>query len=431
MTVNPLSWADPDPVAPALRLVPDLPLPPDPLGADVLPPEASLDQEVLVRRVVPLTHDVVQVVLEPTRPGGVAFTPGQYLTLGVEVDGRHVERCYTISSPPTRPHLLSLTVKRVPDGEVSTYLHDRVRPGDRLQVTGPLGGFSVAEHPSRRYLLLSAGSGVTPTLATLRTMADLAELEATGSALDVVVVHSARTPDDLVARAEVEALAATHPGLRVHWVCETDGAPDRSGPWSGPRGRLTADLLRAFAPDVADREVFTCGPPGYMAAARLLLAEVGADPARCHEESFVLGTAGAPAAAAAAAAAAAQGAAEGAAPAASSRADAAGTEGEVEGHLLAAPAPSAPAPVATSVTFARSGCEVACPAGTTVLAAAEQAGVRLPSSCAEGMCGTCKSTLLSGRVEMKHAGGIRPREIAQDKFLPCCSTPDGDIVVDA
>ena len=90
-----------------------------------------------------------------------------------------------------------------------------------------------------------------------------------------------------------------------------------------------------------------------------------------------------------------------------------------------------PAPATASVTFARSGCEVACPAGTTVLAAAEQAGVRLPSSCAEGMCGTCKSTLLSGRVDMKHAGGIRPREIAQDKFLPCCSTPDGDIVVDA
>lgn len=415
MTVNPLPWADPEPVAPALRLVPDLPLPPAPLGADVLPPESALDQEVVVRRVVPLTHDVVQVVLAPTRPGGVAFTPGQYLTLGVEVDGRHVERCYTISSPPTRPHLLSLTVKRVPDGVVSTYLHDRVRPGDRLQVTGPLGGFSVAEHPARRYLLLSAGSGVTPTLATLRTMADLAELGGPGSGtdpgLDVVVVHSARTPDDLVARVEVEALAAAHPGLRVHWVCETDGAADRSGPWSGPRGRLTADLLRAFAPDVADREVFTCGPPGYMAAARDLLAEVGADPERCHEESFVLGTAGAPA------------------PPAAARVE----DDGVEGHLLGAPTAPGPAAAAgtASVTFARSGCQVACPAGTTVLAAAEQAGVRLPSSCAEGMCGTCKSTLLSGRVDMKHAGGIRPREVAQDKFLPCCSTPDGDIVVDA
>ena len=98
----------------------------------MLPAEAPLDQEVVVRRVVPVTHDVVSVVLEPTRPGGVAFTPGQYLTLVLEIDGHLVERCYTIASPPTRPHLLTLTVKRVPDGAVSTYLHERLRPGDRL-----------------------------------------------------------------------------------------------------------------------------------------------------------------------------------------------------------------------------------------------------------------------------------------------------------
>lgn len=421
MTVHPLTWADPDPVPPALRLVPDLP---GPLGADVLPAEAPLDQEVVVRRVVPVTHDVVSVVLEPTLPGGVAFTPGQYLTLALEIDGRLVERCYTIASPPTRPHLLTLTVKRVPDGEVSTYLHERLRPGDRLTARGPLGGFSVAEHPARRYLLLSAGSGVTPTLATLRTMADLSELAGSGGDLDVVVVHSARTPDDLVDRAEVEALAATYDGLRVHWVCEADGAPERSGLWSGPRGRLTADLLRAFAPDVADREVFTCGPPGYMAAVRDLLVEVGADPAHCHEESFVLGTAGAPNDANSPSG-------TNAPSGATASSDAAVDERDVAGHLLEPADEVPPAAVAASVTFARSGCEVACPAGTTVLAAAEQAGVRLPSSCAEGMCGTCKSTLLSGRVDMKHAGGIRPREIAQDKFLPCCSTPDGDIVVDA
>jgi glycine betaine catabolism B len=383
---------DADPGTPPLRLVPDWPRP---LGEGVLPTETPLDQEVVCRRVVAETHDVVTVVLEPTQPGGVAFAPGQYLTLAATVEGARLERCYTISSPPTRPHLLTLTVKRVPGGAMTTYLHEQLRPGDRLAVTGPLGGFSVAEHPARRYLLLSAGSGVTPTLATLRTMADLAE------PLDVVVVHSARTPDDLVRRPEVEALAATIPGLRVHWVCETDGAPERSGAWTGPRGRLTADLLRSFVPDVADREVFTCGPPGYMSAVRSLLAEVGADATRCHEESFVLGTAGAPPLPA---------------------------DPPVDDGADAADVGTAPS-VAT-VRFERSGCEVRCGPGTTVLSAAQEAGVRLPSSCAEGMCGTCKSTLLSGRVDMNHQGGIRPREIAADKFLPCCSTPDGDIVVD-
>ncbi len=368
---------------PSLRVVPDLP---QPLGAGVLPAQEALDQDMVVRRVVPVTHDVVTMVLEPTRPGGLAFRPGQYVVLGLEVDGVWTERCYTVSSPPTRPHLLTVTVKRMPGGEMSEWLHGRARVGDRVSVRGPLGEFSVTEHPARRYLLLSAGSGVTPTLATLRTMADLAD------PTDVVVVHSARTPADLVCRSELEALAAESEGLRVHWVCEEDPCGD----WSGPRGRLTDDLLATLVPDLPEREVLTCGPPGYMRATRATLARLGADPARCHEESFVLGAVAAPTA-----------------------------------PQVAVPEQVVDPALGARVRFGRSGREVRCAPGATVLEAAAQAGVVLPSSCSAGLCGTCTSTLLSGKVEMHHHGGIRPREIAQDKFLPCCSTPDGDIVVDA
>lgn len=374
-----------------LRLVPDLPRA---LGDGLLGPESALDQEMVVRRRVQVTHDVVTLVLEPTRPGTFAFLPGQFVTLVVDVDGEPVERCYTISSPPTRPHLLTVTVKRIEGGRLSPHLHDHLAPGDRIEVRGPLGDFSVAAHPASRYLFLSAGSGVTPTLSTVRTMADLAELD------DVVVVHSARTPADLVCGGELDTLAAAHPGLRVVWVCEDDSPG--SAAWPGPRGRLDADLLRSHVPDVAEREVFTCGPPGYMDATRRLLRDLGVDPGRSHEESFTIGEPGAP-------------------------------------DLPAQAASIAPVVeisdvvevVAPTVTFGRSGREVACPLGMTVLDAATAAGIDLPSSCGGGLCGTCKSDLLSGSVAMSHQGGIRPREIAAGKFLPCCSTPDGDIVVDA
>lgn len=377
-------------LAPALRVVPEPARVVRALGDGLLGDELDLDTELVLRARIRETHDVVSLVLQPTRPTAFAFRPGQFLTLGVDVEGQRVERCYTISSPPTRPHLLSITVKRVEGGELSPYLHDRLGLGDRVRVSGPRGAFTVTAHPAARYLLLSAGSGITPTLATLGTMADLAELGA--GALDVVVVHSARTPDDLVRRDELEHLAAVHEGLRVVWVCEDD-APSRPGAWVGLRGRLDAAMLLACVPDAADREVLTCGPPGYMAGVRGVLSEIGADPARCHEESFVLGAPGAP------------------------------------GAPAAVPAPeSVPG---ARVRFGRSGRDVLCAPGMTVLAAAQEAGVRLPSSCSVGLCGTCKSTLVSGRVDMVHQGGIRPREIAQDKFLPCCSTPDGDIVVDA
>ncbi len=380
--------------APVLRVVPDLPRA---LGESLLAPEAGLDQTVVVRRRVQVTHDVVTLVLEPTVPGGFAFRPGQYLTLVVDVDGVPVERCYTISSPPSRPHLLTITVKRIEGGVLSPYLHDRLVVGQRLEVRGPMGDFTVADHPAAGYLLLSAGSGITPTLSTLRTMADLGELGGPTGA-DVVVVHSARSPADLACRAELEALATTHDGLWLLWVCEGD-APGMPA-WTGARGRVSADLLREAVPDLAERQVFTCGPPGYMEATRAILASLDLDPAHCHEESFVIGTEAAPVLA------------------------------PLE---LVEPVPEVPvaAPGTATVRFGRSGREVSCAPGTTILQAAREAGVTIASSCGTGLCGTCKSGLLSGRVAMNHQGGIRPREIAQDKFLPCCSTPDGDVVVDA
>ena len=83
------------------------------------------------------------------------------------------------------------------------------------------------------------------------------------------------------------------------------------------------------------------------------------------------------------------------------------------------------------VEFTRTRRTIECAPGTPVLAAAAQAGLSLPASCAQGMCGTCKTTLLAGSVDMRHNGGIRPREIAQNKILLCCSKPLGDLVLDA
>ncbi|NHA66478.1 hybrid-cluster NAD(P)-dependent oxidoreductase [Phycicoccus sp. CMS6Z-2] len=335
------------------------------------------------------THDVRSLVLRAPG-GGLRFDPGQYLTLTADVGGVPVSRCYSISSSPHRPEEVTVTVKRVPGGPLSNHLHDHVRPGDTVRATGPLGTFSTAHHPAGRVLLLSAGSGITPVVSMARTLH--------GSA-DVAFVHSARTPADLAFREELEALAATDPAFALTLVCGSDP----TGTWTGPRGRLTADVLRAAVPDVAEREVFVCGPAGYREAVRGMLDGLGADPDRCHEESYVLGPP------------ATTGVDTGTAP-------------------TAAGAPASPAPAAGRtfrVELARSGRVLDCPDGTTVLEALATAGVVWPSSCAEGMCGTCKTTLVGGSVDMDHQGGIRPREVADGKILPCCSTPREDLVLDA
>lgn len=337
------------------------------------------DGVLVCRQVQNITADVKTFVLEPAEPRVFRHDPGQHLTVTLDIDGDQLDRCYTIASPPSRPQVAAITVKRVPRGVVSNWLHDHLAPGDTLRARGPFGAFSMTRHPATKYLFLSGGSGITPMMSMIRTLHDLAH------PTDVIFVHSARTPDDIIFRKELDLIAATSQNIRIVNVCEDDGPTER---WGGPRGRLSLAMLRGISPDILEREVFTCGPAGYMNAARLLLTEAGLPEERYHQESFAIDVP---------------------APRASTMDDSG----------------------ACTVEFARTGRVIDCAAGTTILDAAALSGLSLPSSCGQGMCGTCKTTLLKGSVDMHHNGGIRPREIAANKILLCCARPRENLVVDS
>ncbi|RZF24340.1 2Fe-2S iron-sulfur cluster binding domain-containing protein, partial [Paraburkholderia sp. UYCP14C] len=148
-------------------------------------------------------------------------------------------------------------------------------------------------------------------------------------------------------------------------------------------------------PDYRDREVFICGPGGYMDASRKMLVEGGHDPARYHQESFNF----------------------------------AETVECAQGPV-AEPGAEASGEVGYTVQLARSGRSFSMDGSQTVLVAARKAGVPLPSSCSQGICGTCKTKVLEGTVDMKHNGGIRPREIEKGMRLMCCSRPTSDLILD-
>ncbi|QBR01689.1 hybrid-cluster NAD(P)-dependent oxidoreductase [Paraburkholderia pallida] len=337
------------------------------------------------------THDVKSFFFRSPQGRTFSFEPGQFVTLELEIDGEPVNRCYTISSSPARPHTISITVKRVPGGKVSNWLHDNLQPGASIRVLGPGGEFTCARHPANKYLFLSAGSGITPLMSMSRAHHDLAEDR------DIVFVHSARTPDDIIFARELELIAASHTHFRTSFVCERVGARTA---WPGVTGFLTLPLLKLIAPDFMEREIFTCGPAPYMKAVRDLLEEAGFPRERYHEESFSFETLNA-------------------------------SEPETQAEALAeAPAQTGDEAATFKVTFAKSNREIQCGTNQHVLEAARQAGVRLPSSCAQGMCGTCKVKLVSGQVQMKHNGGIRQREIDQGMALMCCSKPLSDLVID-
>jgi len=348
---------------------------------------SDVEETLVCCHVAQETHDVKSFFLRSPQGRTFSFEPGQFVTLELEIDGEAINRCYTISSSPARPHTLSITVKRVPGGKVSNWLHDNLRPGVAVRVLGPAGEFTCARHPATKYLFLSAGSGVTPLMSMSRAHHDLAEDR------DIVFVHSARTPDDIIFARELELIASSRANFRTSYICERVGA--RTG-WPGVTGFLSLPLLKLIAPDFMEREIFTCGPAPYMQAVRNLLDEAGFAHERYHEESFSFEA----------------------------------LTGQ-DDEPMAAPADESVIEAGRfTVTFAKSRREIQCGPQQTVLEAARQAGVRLASSCAQGMCGTCKVKLVSGQVQMKHSGGIRQREIDQGMALLCCSKPLSDLVVD-
>lgn len=354
------------------------------LAGDALPQlwDSEADDLLVCRAIQDETHDVRTFVFAASPPRRFHYRPGQFLTFAFEIDGQTVHRCYTLASTPTRPDRVSITVKRVPGGPVSNWLHDHLKVGDTVRALGPMGDFSWADHPADKCLFLSAGSGVTPLMSMARAHHDLA------SDTDILFVHSARSPADIVFREEVALMARARDGFRAVTLCETSGPA-----WDGFGGRLDLARLEIIAPDFREREIFVCGPAGYMAGVAAMLVGAGFDMARHHSESFDF---------------------------------AALSPAEIE-EVVAAEVSEVPS---HKVSFTKSRRDIDCAEDVFVLSAACAAGMRLPSSCTKGLCGTCKSRLVSGTVEMTHAGGIRQREIDQGLILICCSRPTSDLVIE-
>ena len=339
------------------------------------------------------THDVRSFVLRPVEARSFRYRPGQFITLRLDIDGEPVSRSYTLCSSPTRPDTLTITVKRVPGGRVSNWLHEHVRPGTRLSATGPAGSFCFppgpVKAPVRGQLYLSGGSGITPLMSMSRAWADL------GLDADVHFIHAARTPQDIAFADELRLLARSLPRWRATMVCEQRGShPD----YSGLLGRLSLPLLRSQVPDLLEREVWCCGPAPFMAAVRAMLAEAGFDMGRYHEESFNF--------------------------------ESLPVEDATQAQAATAQQAGAAPAQRFAITLNKRGERFECGADETVLKAAQRAGVRWPFSCSNGVCGTCRTRKVAGEVEMNQGGGLRPREVAQGWFLPCCSKPVSDLEVE-
>jgi len=212
----------------------------------------------------------------------------------------------------------------------------------------------------------------------LRYMDDLC-LETTATLL-----YCVRTNSDVIFESELEQLGSRLKNFRYHVLLSQPHAE-----WSGPRGHVSREFIQDTVKDVATPDFFLCGPPAFMDLSRAMLIEMGVKPERIMQESF-----------------------GGSAP-------------------KSALPTSAAAETDVVVAFVRSGKTCTLRRGQTLLEAAEEHGVGIPSSCRQGRCGTCKTKLLEGSVSMDAEAGLDPDSKAQGFVLTCVGHADGAVKLDA
>lgn len=283
------------------------------------------------------TSDSATLTIKPGWGFGFDYEPGQYMGIGLLVDGRWRWRSYSLTSSPHRSaRTVTITVKAMPEGFLSSHLVDGVQPGTIVRLAAPQGNFVLPDPAPPAVLFLTAGSGITPVMSMLRTLVRRDQIT------DVVHVHSAPTAEDVMFGAELEKLAAEHPGYRLQLRATRS------------EGRLDLSRLDAEVPDWRTRQTWACGPEAMLNSAEQAWSAAGIE-TRLHLERFAV-----------------------------SKAAPAGTGG--------------------TVTFAKSGKTTAADAATSLMDAGERLGVRMPFGCRMGICQSCVVTLTEGHVRDLRTG---------------------------
>jgi ring-1,2-phenylacetyl-CoA epoxidase subunit PaaE len=344
-----------------------------------------------------LTDDAVAITFDvpPELHEQFRFRAGQHVSIRSPVVGDEVRRNYSICAPATGDQRLRIGVKRIPHGVFSSYVAERLRPGDVLDIMTPTGSFSTALHPGqrKRYGAIAAGSGITPVLSILSTALEV-EPESTA-----VLVYVNRTTLGIMFLEDLEDLKNRYPD-RFQLIHVLDEEPVDVEILSGrlDAGRLGRILDHLVLPEDVD-EWFLCGPLPMTDVAREVLLGYGTDDQHIHRELFFVGPP----------------------PAAGSRAPALETVVPAADHETGAEV--------TVLLDGRSQTFVLPEDGASILDATLRYRADAPFACKNGVCGTCRAKVVEGKVRMDANYALEPVDVAAGYALACQSHPAADRVV--
>jgi hypothetical protein len=327
-----------------------------------------------------------------------AFQPGQFLTFDIPRENGWLRRSYSISSSPSHPYFLDVTVKRLSQGYGSNWFHDHVRVGKEIIARGPHGNFSVFNATRDKFLFIAAGVGITPIISMVRWLIDALVPK------DVIVFNRVHSREDMIFAEELAMLEKRSKG-KVRVITMSSSA---EGSWpqalnvldGSAGGAITPELITFLAADFRDRDIFLCGPESFMDDVKGTLSQLEYNFDQLHYESFI-GLNNSP-----------------------ERNDAAlqGSEKNWDPQSAAREAPSDIAPeLQCEVQFKRSGLSVICRLDDNLLDVAEFYGVDVRNSCRMGSCGSCKCVKISGDVQMRSSNGLTQAEQATQHVLLCVS----------
>ena len=349
-------------------------------------------------QIIEETHDVKTFRFIASPPTNFNYKPGQFVTLELEIDGKLVKRSYSISSTPSRPHNLEITVKRVPapsdipsvpSGLVSNWLHDNFTVGNQIKISPPTGNFTIQNDPNRKFMFISAGSGITPMMSISRWLCD------TIPNADIVFVHSAKTVKDIAFCHELELMASRHPYFKLAiTLTGTKYNPN----WLGYTGRLNETMIQAIARDFQERIVYVCGPDGFRESVKAILSELGLNMQNYHEESFGSKK--------------------------QKKAEVAVADNTLI-HFYSALNTASNKDKSNAIVFTKSQKEVVCDREETILEAAQKQGITLPYGCQMGACRQCKLRKLSGEVYYEQDFNCE-----EDYVLTCIAKAEGSVVIE-
>ena len=324
------------------------------------------------------------------RPDGFDFEAGQFVTVRVNIDGRPITRCYSISSGPEAKGYLEISVKK--QGLMSGTLHATIRPGSMLSIRKPGGAFVFPKGDDRPVTLLAGGIGITPLMSMLRHCVN------TEPTRPITLLYSVNGQRDVVFGEELRWLAKRHPQIKV--VVTTTEGPHSSDYHSG---RIDRQMLIDHVQNLGNNVFLLCGPPPMIESMQSILADLDVPKSQVRFEAFEAAVAAA--------------------------------QREVEAVEVGAIDQStaigqAAAGRAYDLRLTASARTLAADAGQSLLETCEESGVEIPSICRAGVCGTCRTRVVDGSVRCDE-DILNEADRSQGYVLACVAWPESDCAIEA